>query len=165
RGHVRERGGQAAQRRREVLALTGQLLAHGRQLVVEPPYLLVALGQHGRELLQVRDRAEEVLPAVGERGSRLRQVVQGVAQVAAVAGEVGAAGGDEVGERAVGVGATRPQRLVEVVQRAVHVVEFQRRDGSGQRQVRPVREFRAAVVRRGQLHVPVAHDARWYDDG
>src|SRR2546421_7851514 len=164
-GDVGQGGGQVAQRGGQVVALPRELFAGRGELLVEQLHLRVALGQRGHEPLQVGDGTEEVVLAVGEGAQGLGETVERGGQVLPAALEVGRAGGHEVAQRALLVGAVRSQRLVELVQRPVDLVQFQRDGGALHGQVGAVRQRGAAGVGGEQLHVPVAHHARRDDGG
>ena len=115
---------------------------------------------------RLSQRAEQVLPVRGQGLDRLREAGERAVQRLAVALEVGRTDVD------AGPTARRsrwrrsgPSAARQLVERAVDLVELDRRGGAVQRDLGAVLHRRAAVVDRRELHVAVGHQRRREDDG
>ena len=116
------------------------------------------------EGLQVVQRAEEVVPVLGQGADGLGEPGQRRVQRLAVAVQVGGTDAHQVRQRTVGVGTGRPQGDREVVQRSVDLVQLHRGGGALQRHLGAVGHPLAAGVDRRELDVPVGHQGRRQDD-
>jgi hypothetical protein len=152
------------QRRRQVAALALQHVGDLREALVERPHRVVVARQRVHEALELPHRPEQVVLVVGQGPAQPAEALDGPVELRALPTEVGRGGVEQVGQRALLVGAVRAQGRGQVVEAGVDLVELQGYGGAVLVEGGPVGEHPAPGVRRGQLHEPVAHDRRRDDD-
>ena len=165
RRHLGQRHRQVAQRGRELLLLALEQVGHVGERLVEAAHGLVVLGQGADELAELLGAAEQLLLVVVQGGGQPGEVAERGAQVGALAVEVVGRDGEQVGQRAVAVGAVGAEGDVEGVEALVDLVELDRHRGLLDRELDVVGQHLAAGVGGGDLHVAVADDRRRHDGG
>ena len=123
------------------------------------------VGQGAEEALQLAGRAEQRLLVVVEGLAQGAEVLDGLVELRALAAEVLGGGGEQVGQRAVLVGAVRAERDVQLVEAGVDLVELERYAGVLALEDGAVGEHVAGLVDGGELDVAVADDRGRHDHG